>query len=122
VVRPDGGYIVEKVIWAVNCGTPHNPEIIRIQMEGGITFGLSAAIGETVPLDAGLVRQSKFNDYRLLRFHQMPEVEVHIVASQEPPTGVGEPGVPPIALAVANAVFAATGRRFRHLPLLESGK
>jgi isoquinoline 1-oxidoreductase beta subunit len=120
-VADDGVFRVERVVCAVDCGTPVNPEIIRAQMEGGIAFGLSAALEEAVTLEAGRVRQSNFNSYKLLRFHRMPDVEVHIVPSTEKPTGVGEPGVPPIAPAVANAVFAATGRRFRRLPLLGSG-
>jgi isoquinoline 1-oxidoreductase beta subunit len=119
----DGGvFQVERVVCAVDCGTAVNPEIIRAQMEGGIAFGLSAALEEAVTLEAGRVRQSNFNSYRLLRFHRMPDVEVHIVPSTEKPTGVGEPGVPPIAPAVANAVSAATGRPFRRLPLLGPGE
>jgi isoquinoline 1-oxidoreductase beta subunit len=121
-IADGGGFQVERVVCAVDCGTAINPEIIRAQMEGGIAFGLSAALEEAVTLDAGRVRQSNFNSYKLLRFHHMPDVEVHIVPSTEKPTGVGEPGVPPIAPAVANAVFAATGRRFRRLPLLGPGE
>jgi isoquinoline 1-oxidoreductase subunit beta len=80
-------------------------------------FGLAAALGSELTLKDGLVQQSNFHDFQILRINQMPEVEVHIVSSQAPPTGVGEPGVPPIAPAVANAVFAATGQRLRRLPL-----
>lgn len=115
-VSGDGAFRVERVVCAVDCGTAVNPDIIRAQMAGGIGFGLSAAWQEAITLDAGRVRQSNFDTYRLLRFDRMPEVEVHIVPSGEPPSGVGEPGVPPIAPAVANALFAATGRRFRRLP------
>jgi isoquinoline 1-oxidoreductase beta subunit len=118
----DGTFQVERVVCAVDCGTAVNPGIIRAQMEGGIAFGLSAALEEAVTLEAGRVQQSNFNTYKPLRFNRMPEVEVYIVASDENPSGVGEPGVPPIAAAVANAVFAATGRRFRRLPLLDAGK
>jgi isoquinoline 1-oxidoreductase beta subunit len=121
-VAEGGVFQVERVVCAVDCGTAVNPEIIRAQMEGGIAFGLSAALEEAVTLEDGRVRQSNFNSYKLLRFHRMPDVEVHIVPSAEKPTGVGEPGVPPIAPAVANAVFAATGRRFRRLPLLSPGE
>ncbi len=121
-VADDGAFRVERVVCAVDCGTAVNPEIIRAQMEGGIAFGLSAALGEAVTLEAGRVQESNFNSYKLLRFHRMPDVEVHIVPSTEKPTGVGEPGVPPIAPAVANAVFAATGRRFRRLPLHGPGE
>lgn len=119
-MEDDGTFTVEKVVCAVDCGTAVNPGVIRAQMEGGIAFGLSAALGEAVTLDAGIVRQSNFHNYKPLRFNRMPAVEVHIVPSGENPTGVGEPGVPPIAPAVANAVFAASGRRFRRLPLLEA--
>jgi isoquinoline 1-oxidoreductase beta subunit len=118
-IGEDGSFQVERVVCAVDCGTAINPGIIRAQMEGGIAFGLSGALQEAVTLDAGRVEQSNFNTYKLLRFNRMPEVEVHIVSSSEKPTGVGEPGVPPIAPAVANAIFAATGKRFRRLPLLE---
>jgi isoquinoline 1-oxidoreductase beta subunit len=121
-IAEDGGFRVERVVCAVDCGTPVNPEIIRAQMEGGIAFGLSAALQEAVTLDAGHVQQSNFNSYKLLRFNRMPDVEVHVMPSTEKPTGVGEPGVPPIAPAVANAVFAATGKRFRRLPLLGPGQ
>jgi CO/xanthine dehydrogenase Mo-binding subunit len=86
-------------------------------MEGGIVFGLTAALKDAITIEDGAVVQSNFHDYRLLAFDEMPEVEVHIVPSSEPPTGVGEMGVPPIAPAVANAVFAATGIRLRALPL-----
>jgi len=121
-VDPDGTFRVEKVFCAVDCGTPVNPGIIRAQMEGGVAFGLSAALGEAVTLDSGRVQQSNFKDYPVLRFDRMPEVQVHIVASTEAPTGVGEPGVPPVAPAVANALRSVTGRTYRRLPLLMAGK
>jgi isoquinoline 1-oxidoreductase beta subunit len=121
-VGDEGAFEVERVVCAVDCGIAVNPEIVRAQMEGGIGIGLSAALEEAVTLDAGRVRQSNFNTYKPLRFNRMPAVEVHIVPSTESPTGVGEPGVPPIAPAVANAVFAATGRRFRSLPLEATSK
>jgi isoquinoline 1-oxidoreductase subunit beta len=118
----DGTFQVERVVCAVDCGTTVNPGIIRAQMEGGIAFGLSGALEEAITLDAGHVQQTNFNTYKLLRFNRMPEVEVYIVPSTEKPTGVGEPGVPPLAPAVANAVFAATGKPFRRLPMLATGK
>lgn len=108
---------VERVVCAVDCGIAVNPDIIRAQMEGGIGFGLSPALMSEITLEEGRVVQSNFNDYQVLRINQMPEIEVHIVASAEPPTGVGEPGTPPIAAAVANALTAATGKRFDRLPL-----
>ena len=112
-----GGFKVDRVVCAVDCGVAVNPDVIRAQMEGGIGFGLSAALHSAITLKDGRVQQSNFHQYRQLRIGEMPEVAVHIVPSAEPPTGVGEPGVPPIAPAVANALFAATGRRLRNLPL-----
>lgn len=108
---------VDKVTIAVDCGVPINPDVIRAQMEGGMGFGLSAALESAITLTEGRVDQSNYHDFKVLRMDQMPRVEVHIVQSAESPTGVGEPGVPPIAPAVANAVYAATGQRLRTLPL-----
>ena len=107
---------IERVVCAVDCGVAINPDVIRAQMEGGIGYGLGAALWSEITLVEGRVQQSNFNDYRGLRIEQMPAVEVHIVPSQEKPTGVGEPGVPPIAPAVANALFHLTGKRVRRLP------
>jgi len=112
----DGTPKIERVICAVDCGTAINPDVIRAQMEGGIGFGLGAALWSEITLVDGRVQQSNFNDYRGLRIEQMPAVEVHIVPSQEKPTGVGEPGVPPIAPAVANALFHLIRKRVRRLP------
>ena len=105
------------MVCAVDCGIAVNPDVVRAQMEGGIGFGLSAALYGAITLKDGVVEQSNFHDYPLLRINEMPAVEVHIVPSTEKPTGVGEPGVPPIAPAVANALAAATGKRLRTLPL-----
>ncbi|MFO1431928.1 MAG: xanthine dehydrogenase family protein molybdopterin-binding subunit [Candidatus Competibacteraceae bacterium] len=116
-VRTDGSIAVDRVVCAVDCGIAINPDIIQAQMEGGIGFGLTAALYGAITLKEGQVEQSNFHDYPLLRLGEMPVVEVYIVPSTEPPTGVGEPGVPPIAPAVANALFAATGQRLRQLPL-----
>lgn len=113
----NGGFKVDRVVCAVDCGIAINPDVVRAQMEGGIGFGLSAALHGAITLKDGRVEQSNFHDYRPLRINEMPRVEVHIVASSERPTGVGEPGVPPIAPAVANALAAATGKRARNLPL-----
>jgi isoquinoline 1-oxidoreductase subunit beta len=120
-VSVEGGAIrVHRVVAAVDCGTVVNPDIVRAQVEGGIIFGLSAALHQQITLSKGRVRETNFHELKLLRMHETPEIEVHIVDSQEPPTGIGEPGLPPIAPAVANAVFAATGIRLRRLPLLAS--
>ena len=116
-VKLDGQFSVDRVVCAIDCGIAVNPSIVRGQMEGGITFGLSAALYGAITLKEGKVEQSNFNDYPMLRINEMPQVEVHIVASTANPSGVGEPGVPPIAPAVANALFAATGKRLRNLPL-----
>jgi len=112
----DGLPKVERVVCAVDCGIAINPDNIRAQMEGGIGFGLGAALHDEIVLEEGRVRESNFHDYRSLRIHEMPEVEVHVVPSAEAPTGVGEPGVPPIAPALANAYFALTGERVHRLP------
>lgn len=108
---------VRRVICAIDCGTTINPDTVHAQMEGGIAFGLSAALHEEIHIEAGRVLHANLEDYPILTFREMPAVEVHIVDSTEPPGGVGEPGVPPVAPAVANAVYAATGRRLRALPL-----
>ena len=116
-VSPDGGLEVDKVVCAVDCGIAINPDVIKAQMEGGIGYGLTATLHGAITLDGGRVQQSNFHDYVPLRINEMPEIEVHIVESSAAPTGVGEPGTPVIAPAVANAVAAATGRRLRTLPL-----
>lgn len=116
-LHDDGSFSVDRVVCAVDCGVAINPDVIAAQMEGGIGFGLSPTLMSEITLDKGKVVQSNFHDYQVLRFNQMPEVEVHIVPSAEPPTGVGEPGVPPIAPAVANALFTLTGQTFQQLPL-----
>ncbi len=107
---------VEKVWVAVDCGQPINPDVIVAQMQGGVGYGLSAALFSAIDLDKGRVVQSNFNSYRILRIHEMPQIEVHIVPSTEHPTGVGEPGVPPLAPAVANAWGKLTGQRVKELP------
>jgi CO/xanthine dehydrogenase Mo-binding subunit len=108
---------VDRVVCAVSCGTAINPDVITAQMEGGIGYALNAALYGEITLDQGQVRQSNFLDYKPLRISEMPQIDVHIVASDAPPTGVGEPGVPPLAPALANAIAAATGQRLRKLPL-----
>ncbi len=115
-VDKDGQVKVDRVVCAVDCGTPINPDIIAAQMEGGIGFGLGAVLYGAITLKDGRVEQDNFNSYRVLRMNEMPKVEVHIVPSTEPPTGVGEPGVAPLGPAVANAIFAATGKRHYVLP------
>ena len=94
-----------------------NPNMVKEQMEGGIVFGLTAALKANITIENGRVQQSNFHDYPLLRMDEMPAIQVHIVPSEAPPSGVGEMGVPPTAPAVANAIFAATGKRLRKLPI-----
>jgi isoquinoline 1-oxidoreductase subunit beta len=113
----DGAPQVHRVVCAVDCGIVVNPDIVRAQMEGSIAFGLSAALYGEIKIDAGRVVTTNFDTYRVLRQREMPKVEVHIIHSTEPPTGVGEPGTPPIGPAVANALFALTGKPVRRAPL-----
>jgi isoquinoline 1-oxidoreductase beta subunit len=108
---------VKRVVAAIDCGIVVNPDLVRAQVESAIVFGLSAALKQAITLKGGRVEQNNFNDYPMVRMFESPIIEVHIVPSHEPPTGVGEPGLPPIAPAVANAVFNATGKRLRSLPL-----
>ena len=115
-VATDGKIKIDRVVCAVDCGVAVNPDVINAQMEGGIGFGLGAVLYGAITLKAGEVEQSNFHDYNVLRMEDMPKVEVHILPSTENPTGVGEPGVPPIGPALSNAVFAATGKRIRTLP------
>ncbi|MGD8464463.1 MAG: xanthine dehydrogenase family protein molybdopterin-binding subunit [Anaerolineae bacterium] len=117
-VSSDGTVRVHRVVCAVDCGTVVNPDTVKAQMAGGIAFGLTAALKADITIEAGRTQQSNFHDYPLLRMDEMPVVEVHIVSSDESPRGIGEMGVPPIAPAVANAIFAATGKRLRRLPIL----
>jgi isoquinoline 1-oxidoreductase beta subunit len=107
---------VHRVVAAVDCGQVINPDGVHQQIESAIVYGLSAALHGEITLDKGRVMQSNFNDYPPLRYSEMPRVEVHLVASHEAPTGLGEPGLPPIAPAVANAVFTLTGKRMRRMP------
>ena len=118
----EGGQMkVEKVVCAVDCGFAVTPDQVAAQMEGGIGFGLGAALRNRITLDDGRVQQSQFFDYLPLRIADMPSVETHIVPSGENPTGAGEPGTPPIAPAVANAVFSGTGKAIDTLPFSDHG-
>jgi isoquinoline 1-oxidoreductase beta subunit len=116
-VSKDGEVRVSRVVCAVDCGIIVNPDTVKAQIEGGIVFGLSAALFDEVTLKGGRVEQSNFNDYRVLRLNEMPAIEVYLVRSTEAPGGIGEPGTVGVAPALTNAIFAATGKRIRTLPI-----
>ena len=116
-VSPQGEVRVDRVVCAVDCGTIVNPDTVKAQMEGGIVFGVTAALYGQITIRNGRVEQHNFHDYRMLRMSDAPAVEVHLVTSTEPPGGVGEPGTSAAMPAVTNAIFAATGRRIRKLPV-----
>ena len=116
-VAEDGSWSVPRVDLAIDCGTYVNPDRVRAQQEGAVIFGLSIARDSQITATAGRIDQGNYNDYRVLRISGTPDTRIHLVPSEAPPAGVGEPGVPPIAPALANAIFAATGKRFRELPL-----
>ncbi len=115
--NPAGQVRVHKIVCAIDCGRTVNPSIIEAQAQSAIVYGLSAALYGAITLKDGRVEQSNFNEYRVLRMDSMPVVEVHIVPSTEDPSGIGEPGTPPVAAAVTNAIFSATGERIRRLPI-----
>jgi isoquinoline 1-oxidoreductase beta subunit len=119
-VAKDGSVRVHRVVCAVDCGMVINPDTVKAQMEGGIIFGLTAALKTEITLKDGKVEQSNFHDYQMLRIFESPKIEVYIVPSSANPTGVGEPGVPPVAPALTNAIFAVTGKRIRRLPIRAS--
>ncbi len=116
-VAPDGTLRVHRFVSAVDAGLAVNPDQVKAQIEGGTVSGLTAALYGQITIDRGRVQQSNFNNYPMLRINEMPVVEVHILDSGNAPGGLGEPGVPTVAPAVCNAVFAATGRRIRRLPI-----
>ena len=116
-VAADKTIRVHRVVAVIDCGTPVNPNLIRQQLESAIVFGLSAALYGQITVDKGQVQQSNFHDQAVLRIDACPVIVTDIIASTAVPQGVGEPGTPPIAPAVANAVFALTGQRLRALPL-----
>jgi isoquinoline 1-oxidoreductase beta subunit len=119
-LAPDQQPRVHRVVAVVDCGIAVNPGLIRQQIEGSVIFGLSAALHGKVSFDVGVVREGNFDAYRVLRLAESPQIEVHIMPSEAAPTGLGEPGVPPIAPAVANALCALTGIRRRRLPLVQT--
>lgn len=108
---------IHRFTCAVDCGRVVNPDTVSAQIQGAIGFGLTAALYGEITLAQGRVQQSNFHDYRMLRMHEMPAVEVHLVPSEAPSTGVGEPGVPPVAPALCNALYGLTKKRIRRLPI-----
>jgi isoquinoline 1-oxidoreductase subunit beta len=117
----DKGFKVERVVCVVDCGIAVNPNVVEMQMESSIVYGLSAAATGAITLEDGRVKQSNFHDYTVMRMNQMPKIEVHILPSTSNPTGVGEPGTPPIGPAVANALAVLTGKTHRQLPFSGAG-
>jgi isoquinoline 1-oxidoreductase subunit beta len=120
-VDGSGRIKVERIVCAVDCGLAVNPNVIAAQVEGGVAFALSALLFQAVTFKDGIVEQNNFDAYPMLRLAQMPHVEVHIVPSTEPPSGIGEPVIPTVGPAVANALFSATGQRVRKLPFAAGG-
>ena len=116
-VGKDGSVSVKRVVCAVDCGQVVNPDTVRAQLESGIIFGITAALWGEITLKDGRVEQGNFDNYRMLRINEAPRIEVHIVESREAPGGIGEPGTSALAPALANAVYAATGKRVRKLPI-----
>jgi isoquinoline 1-oxidoreductase subunit beta len=113
----DGQVRVHRIVYAVDCGRPINPQGIAAQVEGAAIYGVSAFMKDAITIDRGRVEQSNFNDYQMPRINETPKIEVHVCNSTEQPTGIGEPGLPVIAPAVCNAIFKATGKRIRRLPI-----
>ena len=113
----DGAVKVHKITCVLDCGQTVNPRIVESQIESGIVYGLSAALWGEITLHNGRVKQSNFNDYRVLRLNEVPELDIHLIPSDAKPGGIGETGVPPVAPAVCAAIFAATGKRLRSLPV-----
>ena len=109
---------VHRVVIAADVGTVVNPDTVRAQMEGAMVYGLSAALYGHIDFKDGRVLQNNFDSYPVLRMDEMPRVDVHLIRNGQPPGGVGEPGVPPIAPALTNALFALTGKRIRRLPIV----
>jgi isoquinoline 1-oxidoreductase beta subunit len=116
-VAKDGAVRVRRVVCAVDCGTVVNPDTVQAQVQSGIIFGITAALHGEITLRNGRVQQSNFDSYQLLRMNEAPGIEVHIVQNSEPPGGMGECGTALIVPAVANAIFAATGKRLRRMPV-----
>jgi isoquinoline 1-oxidoreductase beta subunit len=116
-VSRNGSVRVRRVVCAIDCGTVVNPNTVQAQIQSGIIFGATAALHGEITLKNGRVEQSNFDTYQVLRINEAPEIEVHVVKSAEPPGGMGETGTSAIVPAIANAIFAATGKRLRKMPV-----
>jgi isoquinoline 1-oxidoreductase beta subunit len=116
-VSPEGALRVDRFVCAIDCGMVINPDTIEAQMQGSVVFGLAAALKGAITIAGGGVEQGNFDGYEMLRIDEMPVVETHILPSAEPCGGMGEPAVPTVAPALTNAIFAATGKRIRRLPI-----
>jgi isoquinoline 1-oxidoreductase subunit beta len=121
VAVQDNKVRVNRVVAAIDCGVAVNPDSIETQVQGGIVYGMTAALYGKITIEKGRVTQKNFPDYNMVRLAQMPQIEVHIIPSTAYPGGVGQPATPPIAPAIVNDIFAATGKRDRSLPLIDSG-
>ena len=118
ITMQDGDPHVERVVVAVDCGQVINPNILEQQLHSAVIFGLSAALRGQITVEHGQIQQANFDTYPILRMNQVPAIETHFVESHEAPTGIGEPPVPPLAPALCNAIYAATKKRIRKLPIL----
>jgi isoquinoline 1-oxidoreductase beta subunit len=116
-VNNRGKLKVERVDCVIDCGRYVNPNIIKSQVEGGIIMGLSSTISEKITFENGQVVQGNFDEYKIIRMKDIPEINIHLIESNEKPGGIGETGNPPVAPALTNAIFAATGKRIRKLPI-----
>lgn len=120
-VSPDKEVTLHKITAVLDCGMVVNPDTVKAQIEGGIIFGLTAVADGDITIEQGRVKQSNFHDYKMLKLDQIPEIVVEIIPSAEAPSGIGEPGTPPIAAAMTNAIYQATGERIKTLPIAKHG-
>jgi isoquinoline 1-oxidoreductase subunit beta len=116
-VADDGAVRIHRLVCAIDCGIAVNPDQVKAQMEGGAVYAMTATLYGRITLDGGRVQQTNFHTYPMMRIAEIPVTEVHILDSGQAPGGLGEPGVPTVAPAVCNAIFAATGKRIRRLPI-----
>ena len=117
ITAADDSFMVDRITCAIDCGRVINPQGARNQVEGGIVEGLSAALHGRITVRDGIIQESNFDDYRFSRMREIPEIEVHFIESTDAPRGLGEGPLPPVAPAITNAIFAATGKRIRRLPI-----